>query len=203
MKKHCIYSLLILALFVFFSTSAYGQESKVNACYKKKTGALRIVSDPSLCNLKKENPISWLTAPIVSIVWDGIKVYSATDEFLGILVDIDHFYIPSLGKLMSLSERNMASDLYYKSENCTGTPYLGPDVWIGVLIHTKDLHNGQYKFYYQSDTMELATFLSHQSWNGVNFECEALSEPIMPILSPIIEVTLPFAFPFVEPLKLQ
>jgi hypothetical protein len=200
MKKQCIYSLLILALFVFFSTTAYGQESRVNACYKKKTGALRIVSDPSLCNLKKENPISWYTA---SAGGGGIKVYSATDEFLGILVDIDHFYIPSLGKLMSLSKRDMASDLYYKSDNCTGTPYLGPDVWIGSFIHTKDLHNGQYKFYYQSDTMELATFLSHQSWNGVNFECEALFEPIMPILSPIIEVTLPFAFPFVQPLKLQ
>lgn len=197
MKKNSILSLTLLTLFVFFSSVAYGQEGPVNACYKKRNGSLRIVDDPSLCNLKTENPISWNRAPVSEGV---LRVYSGDDQFLGTLVDLTHIYIASLGKLMNLNGDNV--EPYFKTADCTGTPYSYQDRLSGAIIFTENFRNGAYKFYHQSGPAEFTTFLGHRTEiiDG-SYQCESMNAEL--ILSPLTEVALPFSYPVVEPLKLK
>jgi quinol monooxygenase YgiN len=197
MKKNSILSLTLFILFVFFSASVYAQEGPVNACYKKRNGTLRIVSDPSLCNSKTENPISWNRAPVSEGV---LRIYSGDDQFLGTLVGVTHIYIASLGKLMNLSGDNV--EPFFKTEGCTGTPYSYQDRLSGAFIFVENFRNGAYKFYHQSGPAEYTTFLSHRTEliDG-SYQCEPMSDEL--ILSPLTEVALPFSYPVVEPLKLK
>jgi hypothetical protein len=205
--KAVMLAAMLLTLFMFTTAPSYAQQGVINACYGKVTGVMRIVSDPSKC-LRTENPLSWNATgspgpagPPGPEGEGGIKVYSANNVYLGILVDLGYFYIPSLGKLISLYGDDRAT-LHFKTEDCTGTPYGGELNHLrGEYLSIENLHDGKYKFYYSSEPAENATFLSRKRWDGTSFHCDAIN--ITEPLATLIEVALPFAYPWAEPLKLQ
>ena len=59
MKKSFVVGLLVILGFLFSLFAYCEADELIYGCYAKKSGALRIVNNLSLCKTKTENPISW------------------------------------------------------------------------------------------------------------------------------------------------
>ena len=146
MKKLFIAIGLILSFLAVTSVQSFTVEDKIYGCVSKKWGRLRIVSNCNKCLHRWEQCISW---NVEGPQGEGcLKVYSANDEFVGILVNFTKHvteisntivdpnmlvYIPSLGKFFQFNipyGGNIYQPLirkptiYFETSNCTGTPYI-------------------------------------------------------------------------------
>lgn len=59
MRKLCIAIGVIFTVLVVINSQTTAQEEEIYGCVSNRDGKLRIVSDPSECNIKKETSISW------------------------------------------------------------------------------------------------------------------------------------------------
>ena len=145
--------IVLLAIFVLMSSQSMAAENVINGCLNKKTGALRVVSDPSKCR-KYETPISWnqtgpqgIPGPQGKQGPQGlqglqgppgvtVQVYDANGQYLGILMHQDgqsaQIYIPSIGKFINSRgymcdyyNSNGRIELYYEGSDCSGQAYSG------------------------------------------------------------------------------
>lgn len=132
----------------------------------------------------------------------GIKLYSANDEYVGVMADMGSFYIPSLKKIMFLDDAvGPSGGFFFTSDNCTGTPYNSYDnfdnAFDDFFILAENMGSGQYKVYYKSGPPETTTFLSRRD-NGICQACNIITD-----FSPYTEVALPFNLPLALPLRLE
>lgn len=135
------------------SIQSWAQDDVIHGCVQKRSGKLRIVSDPSKCKWW-ETPISWNQAGPQGPKGDkgdvgpqgpagpqgtvgGIMVYDASEppQYLGILLghsQADTMYgavdifIPSLNKASSINQSTgdvVIHTYYYEGEDCTGTAF--------------------------------------------------------------------------------
>jgi len=59
MRKQTVGTLIVAFSFLFLTVVPCRADGTINACVKKKGGAIRIVTDLSLCKTKTESPLSW------------------------------------------------------------------------------------------------------------------------------------------------
>lgn len=141
-----------------------------------------------------------------------LNVYSAKDEFLGMLVDlalVDNckVYIPTREKVLSIRLQrhpvdqgindNFGGYLWYEEDNCGGTPYIRdsrPALHHFILTHDDEFgvpHN-----YTMSFDKYNCQFRSRQ-WHGDPCEEYVAADPDAQQLT---EIDLPFDYPIVTPL---
>lgn len=180
MKRLVILTGMVWASLVLMGSPCYGEENVIHGCYKKNNGQLRIVNNPSQCN-PSEVPISWSQVgpqgpegpqgepgPPGAPGEGALRVYSATEEYLGVLVDIDPYqrrtdgmltppnvtvYNPNLQRLIRFGHSGHSGTdphqwpsawyLYYETEDCTGTPYVyigyNQDFYIHYVLFNHNL----------------------------------------------------------------
>ncbi|NOZ68874.1 MAG: hypothetical protein GXP46_06450 [Deferribacteres bacterium] len=132
---------------------------------------------------------------------DGIKVYDANGQYLG-LSSFSHLYsvyVPSMstyvGIDLSTGEARIV-DLYFKSNDCTGTPYVRPSqtYWIG---------KNRVKYYTGARTVPVKKKIN--SWDNGYSECVVHHIGFVSVV-PAEEVpaaSLPFTFPVALPLEFR
>lgn len=136
-----------------------GDSTLVHACVSRKTGAVRIVGQPSACDLRKENPVRWnvvgpegpmgppgprgLAGPAGpaglarSQGFSGLQVVDADGELVGQLVT-DMIVARRLGEdwiLLGATKQhvfgtNPLAVLYYVTADCSGDIYLAENPFL-------------------------------------------------------------------------
>ena len=207
----------IVLSIVFFSVPCFSQT--INGCYHNKNGKLRVVSDLSQCK-RTELPITWnvggtqgppgppgergLQGPS-----GGLKVYSVNDEYLGELISMSIvFYNPSLSKFISISPgsgrnnlRTDASNLWFEDDSCLGTPRLQLNLDTRYNVITATTNENEFKHYIWAGDQVLTTCRSFYQ-TVPPYGCNP-STPQDCLTSPATEVTLPFAYPVLLPLRFE
>jgi hypothetical protein len=240
--KMVMATLSIVLLIVFFSVPCFSQT--IYGCYHNKNGKLRVVSDHSLCK-KTELPITWnvgggeqgppgpqgpqgiqgpkgdMGNPGSQGPPGGLAVWSASDEYLGMLMDAHMvnendihatWFIPSLKRFMDillvngengdLDAGNGRSGLYYTGENCTGTIYTDGNSDAQYFILTANIYAGEYKHYTLNGPTESMNYLSRRHTSGPNpYDCT--TETGTSSLHRLTEVALPFTYPVPIPLSFE
>lgn len=201
--KMIIVGMMVVILLVFFTTPCFSQT--INACYKKKGGALRIVADHSLCK-RTELPMTWNGLGSAS-------VWSLNDEYLGQLIDSHDtltWYIPYLKKNFQIDAKGTGYNtiwpvgLYYAENNCQGTPYGRPptDDHYSRFYHIWSAKWGpsEWKHFVPSLEEESLHYVSTRDTYD-NYQCVTTDGNLS--LTPLTEVTLPFSYPVALPLRLE
>jgi len=141
----------------------------------------------------------------------SVAVWSATDEYIGLLADIHDTYnyarvfVPSINKLFQfhlISGQNMivTGGLFYKEADCSGTPYAGEgsvaqgyySIWSAKTSVT------EFKHYIRLTTDTETIWALSQLYDG-NCGPENFSY----VGRPLTETTLPFAYPVALPLSFE
>jgi hypothetical protein len=235
MKRLMILIGMVFASLVLIGSPCHGEENVIHGCYKKNNGQLRIVNNPSQCN-PSEVPISWNQVglqgpegpqgepgPPGAPGEGGLGVYSATEEYLGVLVDIDPYrsrangtiypphvtvYNPDLDRLIRFGPSGTSAvnphswpsawELYYETNDCTGTPYvyLGPsydqDFYLHFVLYNHNLDSHWILNPYKQT-------INYQSYTIV--DCHEYSGDID--VYEASEVVFPFTYPVSIPMMIE
>lgn len=126
-------TLLLLGSAMFLLSGQNAQADTIYACVAKSNGAVRIVTATTVCDPKKETPLSWSSTGTAGPPGPGqLKVVDANGQFVGFVNGLDAvarvfgtewntFSVNALG----LS--NSGAGLYYASTDCTGPAYFPYD----------------------------------------------------------------------------
>jgi hypothetical protein len=139
-------------------------------------------------------------------------VYDANGQFIGTLVDSFGFnnnggtvvYVPSLQKLVEFDrDGNISSmDLYFTSNDCSGTAYWGPDLMASSTV--KEFRSGLYTLRPAGNPMPgltpaHSTYQSHRCYSSIVADIGGQS----PVALVPINGSLPFPVPLAQPLTLK
>jgi hypothetical protein len=199
----------LVVLLCSFSVAHAGEIIK--GCYHKNNGQLRILIGNATCR-PDELPISIATGGIAPRL--DPELYDAKGQYLGIPMG-SSFYIPSLNKFAILDAGDGDHDadiypgeLFYASEDCTGTPYMIPE-WYPALGGNSGALSHQFvefvrgKYYLPGEPLTESVAL-YSVWRGQypEYGCGPFTDTAFAGF-PAVEVTLPFTTPVALPLDLR
>lgn len=149
---------------VLITSSVYGQT--INACYNKKTGALKISNKCA----KTETAISWNVSGQSG--YNAPSVLDATGATIGVMVTLTRtIFIPSLNAFVTIDGNGKVEGygaLIYESGDCSGVGYVGyyqPDSpW-----NYKAISEYFGKYYMRTDEIMTKTI---GSYNHVTYDYE-------------------------------
>jgi len=141
----------------------------------------------------------------------GVAVWSATDEYIGLLVDTHDAFnyarvlLPSVNKIFQfhltsgVNEINPGS-LFYKEAHCSGTPYggTGDEAKGHYAIWTAKANSTEFKHYLRLSTGTETIWALSQLYDG---NCSPENSSY--VGRALAEITLPFTYPVALPLSFE
>lgn len=233
MKREAVKAVVTCSVsFLFFTASCYAQV--INGCYHYKNGKIRMLTDRYPVCKKNELPISWnMTGPQGEKGDKGDKgdpgepgtpgvqgppgqpggvfAYSANDELVGSLVDINgtsndaKIFVPPIKKLLHLeladgTNKMVGFDLYFTTTNCSSTAYIHyATAGEQQMIYTANISASEVKHYVVGDIVQI-------TWGSrlrptSPYTC--VEETGTSYFGTLLEVSLPFGYPVAVPLKIE
>jgi hypothetical protein len=146
----------------------------------------------------------------------SISVYSAADEYLGIVGDVSSYrtyiYLPSLKAFFDIigeTGLNMydgvtLNSVKYTEPGCAGDAYAttGYPGNMRSFVFSVSTGVGQTKHYMQSGEPRSVTCYSYRSYTD-DFPCQELVDGETGLVTPLTEVILPFTYPVAVPMKFE